>query len=96
MLQVRPYESNGLSFIIPSQGQTLNVNLDGNGDSKSGAGSALPGRRLDARTVEILRTTNGKMAEAEQISLSPDLGILDDDRASAGEDEPYVYVFERQ
>lgn len=96
MLQVRPYESNGLSFIMPSQGQTLNVNFDGKDYPKAGAGSASSARRLNARAVEIIRKSKGKIAQTEQINLSPDLKTLTMTVHLVGKDEPYLYVFERQ
>lgn len=96
VLQVRPYESNGLSFIIPSAGQTLNVNFDGKYYAIAPAGSALLGRRLSARAVEIIRKSKGKIAQTRQIELSPNLKILTMTVHLAGKDAPNVYVFERQ
>ena len=95
-LQVRPYENNGLSFIIPSQGQTLNVNFDGKDYPKAGAGSASPARRLNPRTVEIIRTSKGRITQTEEIDLSPDLKTLTMTVHLAGKDAPNSYVFERQ
>ena len=85
LLEVRPYESNGLSFIIPSQGQTLNANFDGSS-----------ARRLNARSLEIVRKSNGKITQTRQIELSPDLKTLTMTVHVVGKDDPYVYVFERQ
>lgn len=83
MLQVRPYESDGLSLVLPSQ--TLDVHFDG----KSA-------RRLNANTVEILRKSNGKIIQTREIQLSPDLKTLTMTVHVVGKDEPYIYVFERQ
>lgn len=96
MLQVRPYESNGLSFIVPSPGQTLNVNFDGKEYPNAGAASALSARRLNARTVEIFRKSKGTITQSRQIKLSTDLKTLTMTVHMVGKDEPYVYVFERQ
>lgn len=96
MLQVRPYESSGLSFITPSQGQTLNVNFDGKDYAEAGASSESSARRLDARTVEIIRKSNGTIAQTRRIELSPDLKTLTMTVQIVGKDQPYVYVFERQ
>jgi hypothetical protein len=85
MLQVRRYDSNGLSFVIPSAGQTLDVNFDGK-----------DGRRLNARSVEIIRRSNGKVTQTRQIDLSPDFKIMTMTVHFAGNAVPNVYVFERQ
>lgn len=96
MLQVRPYESNGLSLIVPSQGQTINVNLDGKDYPSAGGGSVSSARRLNARAVEIIRKSNGAITRTEQLELSPDLKTLTMTVHLVGKDEPYIYVFERQ
>lgn len=95
MLQVRPYASTGLSFITPSQGQTLNVNFDGK-DYPDAASSALSARRLNARTVEITRKSKDTITQTRQVELSPDFKTLTMTVHIAGKDQPYVYVFERQ
>jgi hypothetical protein len=95
VLQVRPYGSNGLSLVIPSQKRTLNVNFDGK-DYPNAGGSALSARRLNARTVEIFRKSKGKSTQSRQIELSPDLKTLTMTVHLIGKDDPYIYVFERQ
>jgi hypothetical protein len=85
MLQVRPYENNGLSFVTPSQGRTLNVIFDGKN-----------ARRLNARALEIFVKSKGKVTRTRQIGLSPDLKTLTMTVHVAGIDQPYIYVFRRQ
>ena len=89
-LRVSPYDSNGLSFIIPSARQTLNVSFD-----RKNYPSALSGRRLNARTVEIFRKSKGKITQTRQIKLSPDLKTLTMTVRAVEKDEPYIYVFQR-
>jgi hypothetical protein len=96
MLQVRAYDRDGLSFIIPSPGQTLNVKFDGKDYPNAGMGSALSARRLNARSVEIFRKSKSKITQTRQIKLSPDLKTLTMTVHIVGKDEPYIYVFERQ
>jgi hypothetical protein len=96
MLQVRPYDSDGLSFILPSPSRTLSVKFDGKDYPGSGADSALSARRLNARAVEIFRKSKGKITQSRQINLSPDLKTLTMTVYMVGKDEPYIYVFERQ
>lgn len=95
-LQVRPYGSNGLSFVAPGQGQPINVNFNGTDSSDSSNGAASSARRLNARTVEITRKSNGKTTLTEQVELSPDLKTLTMTVHIAGKDVPNTYVFERQ
>jgi spermidine/putrescine-binding protein len=96
ILQVRPYGSNGLSFIIPSQGQTLNVNFDGKDYPNADADSASSARRLNAHAVEIIGKSKSKITQTREIKLSPDLKTLTMTVYLAGKDEPYIYIFERQ
>jgi hypothetical protein len=93
-LQVRRYESNGLSFITPSAGRAVNVTFDGKDHPNAGVGS-VSARRLNARAVEIIRKSNGKVAQTRQIELSPDLRILTMTVHMVGKDQPYIYVFKR-
>ena len=96
MLQVRPYESDGLSFIIPSEGSTMNAKLDGREHSNAAGTSASLARRVNVRAVEITRTAKGKVIQTQQIEVSPDLKTLTMTVNSASKDEPDIYVFERQ
>jgi hypothetical protein len=96
LLQVRPYGSNGLTFSIPSQAQTLNVNFDGKDYPDADAGSASSARRLNPRAVEIIRKSNHEITQTREIELSPDLKTLTMTVHMVGKPEPYVYVFERQ
>jgi hypothetical protein len=93
IIQVRTYDRNGLSIMLPSQ--TISVNFDGK-DYPAGAGTALSARRPDARTLEIVRKVKGKIAQARQIDLSPNLKTLTMTVHLAGKTLPLVYVFERQ
>jgi hypothetical protein len=95
-LQIRPYESSGLSFVIPSAGQTLNLIFDGKYHAAVPAGSLLLARRLSARAVETTRKLKGEITQTRQIELSPDLKALTITVHSAGKDAPNIYVFERQ
>lgn len=100
MLQVSPYQSDGLSFIIPSQGDTTNVKFDGK-DYPSSKANAAPGsgylaRRVNARALEITNKVNGKITGTRQFKLSSDLKTLTMTVHTTGKDEPKTYVFERQ
>lgn len=96
MLQVRPYGNGGLSFIFPSQGQTVNAKFDGKDYPDAGGASLSSARRLNTRTVEIIRKSNGKISSTRQVELSPDLNTLTMTVHLVGKDQPYVYIFQRQ
>lgn len=95
LLQIRPYENGGLSFITPSQNVTLNANFDGKEYPDANAGTVSSARRPNANTVEITRKSGGKITQTRQIELSSDLKTLTMTVHVAGIDQPYVYVFER-
>lgn len=96
MLQVRPYENDGLSIIVPSEGSTMNARLDGKEYPNEAGTSASSARRVNARAVEIIRKSKGKITETREITVSPDLKTLTMTVRAAGRDEPDIYVFERQ
>lgn len=96
VLAVRPYDGDGLSVIIPGRADTTSVTLDGKDHLEAGASSTLSARRLDARTVEILRKSNGKITLTRRLALSPELETLTMTVNLAGQDDPKVYIFARQ
>lgn len=96
MLQVRPYESDGLSFIAPSENFRMDAKLDGKEYPNAAGTSASSSRRVDARAVEIIYKAHGKITTTQQYNLSADLKTLTMTVQSASKDEPDIYVFERQ
>ena len=100
VMQVRPYEVDGLSFIDPSQGETKNVKFDGKDYPNVGpnvpAGYASSIRRVDEHTLEVIDKNNGKVSGTEEIKLSPDLKTLTFTVHTPGRSEPNILVFERQ
>ena len=100
VLQVRPYEGDGLSFIDPSQEETTNVKIDGKDYMKVGPnvapGSASSVRRVNQNTLEMTDKINGKIMDTQQIELSSDLKTLTITVHTAGRSEPNILVFERQ
>jgi hypothetical protein len=99
VLQIRPYEGDGLSFIRSSD-DTRNVKFDGKDYPNVGGdvaqGSISSARRVDERTLEITDKVNGKITRTIQIQLSPDHKTMTRTVHPAGQSEPNVFVFERQ
>ena len=99
VLQIRPYEGNGLSFIRSPQ-DTRNLKLDGKDYPIEGHGvpqnSTSSARRVDERTLEITDKVNGKVTRTERRELSPDLKTLTRTVRPVGQRDPAIFVFERQ
>jgi hypothetical protein len=105
VLQVRPYEGDGLSFIDPTDEVTKNVKFDGKDYPNVGpnvpAGSAssarrVNGRTLDQHTLELTDKFNGKVTDTQEIQLSSDGKTLTMTVHTAGRTEPNILMFERQ
>lgn len=100
ILQIRPYEESGLSFINASEEVTRNVKFDGKDYPNVGRGAAesatLSARRVNERTLEITDKIKGKVTRTEQIELSPDLKAMTRTVRPAGQRDPNIFVFERQ
>jgi len=97
VIQVRPYEGNGLSFIRSSQ-DTRNLEFDGKDHPVAGAaeGATRSARRVNEHALEITDKSNGKVTRTERVELSADHGTLTRTVRPAGQREPSVFVFERQ
>jgi len=99
VLQIRPYEGDGLSF-IRSPEDTRNVKFDGkdypNVDGGAAQGSTSSARRVDERTLEITDKVKGKITKTVQIELSPDFKTLTRTVHPVGQREPNIFLFERQ
>jgi hypothetical protein len=100
VLQIRPYEEKGLSFISSSEEVTRNVKFDGKDYPNVGRGvvqgSTSSARRVDERTLEITDKIKDKITRSVQIELSPDLKTLTRTVRPVGQREPNIFVFERQ
>jgi hypothetical protein len=85
ILQIRAYKSNGLSLTVPSEQLTVNLTFDGENV-----------RRINTRTLEITRKSNGKITQTEEYTVSSDLKTLTRTVRVMGESQPLITVFERQ
>lgn len=101
VIQIRPYEGDGLSIINSSSQLTRNMKLDGKDYPNVGPNAAIvPAsslRKLGEHTLELTdKRSNGKVYDTQQIELSSDLKTLTMTRQTVGRSEPQIYVFERQ
>ena len=99
-LQIQPYESDGLAFIIPSEGTVKNLNFDGKDypyerpNVKAKFASSI--RRVDERTLALTDKVDGKLAGTEEIEISPDHNVLTMTIQSVGQTRPEIRVFDRE
>lgn len=97
VVQLRPYEGEGLSIISPSEGVTTNVKFDGKDYSNlvSGVQTVSSAQRVNERTVELTDKIGGKVVDTKEIGVSEDGKTLTMTVHAAGRSEPNVLVFER-
>ena len=71
-MEIRPYEGDGLSFIISGGGPASNVKFDGKEYPPAGAspaaGSATSARRLGDHSIELTKKLKGKIVETREIN----------------------------
>jgi hypothetical protein len=102
VLQVKAYESDGLSFIsiTPSGQKAKNVKLDGKDYPTRGQnvspGSSLSSRRVDEHTLEMTGKTGGKVVDTREIRLSPNGKTLTMTVHVPSQSKPNVLVFDRE
>lgn len=96
-LQIQPWQGDGLSVI---EGSTKNMKFDGKDYPSEGQyaapGSVSSGRRVNERTLEITDRINGRIADTQQIELSPDLTTLTVTEQPSGQSKPNIFVFDRE
>jgi hypothetical protein len=100
MIQVRPYEGDGLSIVNRSEEVIRSLKFDGKDYPIQGAnvpkGLVSSGRRVSDRNLQIADKINGKTVATEQIELSPDHKTLTMTKQAATRSKPNIFVFERQ
>ena len=99
VMQIRPYEGNGLSF-IRSPGDTLNLKCDGKDhpveERGVARGATASARRVNERTLELVDKVNGKVTRTDRRELSPDLKTMTRTVRPVGQRDPNILVYERQ
>ena len=98
-MEIRPYEGDGLSFIISGGGPASNVKFDGKEYPPAGAspaaGPATSARRLGDHSIELTKKLKGKIVETREITISPDLKTLTMTRHLVDQRVPNVLIFDR-
>jgi hypothetical protein len=98
VVQVRPYEGDGLSIISPLEGVTKSVRFDGKDYPNTGPGvkTVSSAERVNERTIEVMNKIAGKVVGTQQISVSEDGKTLTMTLHAPGQSEPNVLVFDRE
>lgn len=97
VIEIRPYEGDGLSFINSSQGVTRNVTFDGKDHPLVGphalSGTTSSARRVNERTLEITTKISDKVAGTQEETLSSDGKTLTMTVRAAGRTAPNILLF---
>jgi hypothetical protein len=100
LLQIRPNDAHGLSFVRPSQQVTRTVNFDGKDYPLVGHGApegwTSSARRVDDHTLELTDKSKGQVRKTDHIELSPDRKTMTQTSRPAGQHVPNVFVYDRQ
>jgi len=99
-LEIRPYESDGLSFLISGGAPAKNVKFDGKdyppATASPAAGSTTSARRLGDHSIELTNKLKGKVVETREITVSPDLKTLTMTRHLVDQRLPNILIFDRE
>lgn len=100
ILQIRPWEQDGLSFADSKGQDTNNVKFDGKGYPHSGP-SAITGyissaHRVSDRSIEFTDKVNGTLLRTRTVELSPDRKTMTITIHIPSSTEPNIQVFDRQ
>jgi hypothetical protein len=95
-LEIRPYDSDGLSFISSDSASPRNIKFDGKEHLDPATGASLGGHRIDERSLEFTNKIKGKIAETRQLTVSPDLKTLTIVVHPTNQRLPNTLVFDRE
>jgi hypothetical protein len=99
VIEVQPFEGEGLSFVTPGGAGTKNVKFDGKDYANAGAvveGLAASARRVNESAIEVTDKINGKMTDTQEITVSEDGKTLTVTTHVPGRSVSNVQVFDRQ
>jgi hypothetical protein len=98
VVQVKPFEGDGLSIVNSADGSTKNIKLDGKEYSNTGSGVTIvsTAQRQDERTIAVTDKVGGKVAATREISVSADSNTLTMTIHVPDRSDPNVFVFDRQ
>jgi hypothetical protein len=99
-LEIRPYEGDGLSFLISGGAPATNVKFDGKDypstTASPVASSTTSARRLSDRSIELTKKLKAKTTETREITVSPDHKTLTMTRHLVDQRIPNILIFDRE
>ncbi|MBV9302958.1 MAG: hypothetical protein JOY62_16015 [Acidobacteriaceae bacterium] len=98
--KIEKYESDGLSFVFPSNNERLDFKFDGKDYTATGPrvtpGSTSSARRVDDRTIEVTDKLKGKVMSRDEYKVSEDGRKLTITAHYPGVSTPETTVYDRQ
>ncbi len=94
LMQVKEFESDGLSFVTPLEQEAKNMKFDGK-EYPSGRDATSSMRRVDERNLAITDKYHDKVTATEDVGISADRKTLTITVHITGRDKPNVMVFEQ-
>lgn len=99
-LEIEPYQTDGLTFVIPTQKRTRSLRFDGKDYPDAGPGvspdTVSSGRRESEHSLEITSKNKGKLRGTWRVELSADSKSLTLAMQSADQKKPNVLMFDRE
>lgn len=96
LMEVKEFQGDGLSFIIPSEHNTKSLKFDGKDYPSGDRGGSSSIRRVGERNLVVTNKMRGKVTATEEIAISADLKTLMMTVHVPGREKPIVMVFERE
>jgi hypothetical protein len=98
VVQVKPFDGDGLSIVSSAEGTTKNIKFDGKDYSNTGPGGTIvsSAQRQDERTIALTDKIGGKIVDTREISVSADSNTLTMTVHVPDRSDPNVFVFDRQ
>ncbi len=97
---IQPYESDGLSFVVPAESDTISMKFDGKDYSETGPnvapGSASSGHRVNEHTLEVTDKVQGQVMDTTQFKVSADGKTLTLTVHEKGQSKPLAFVYDRE
>ena len=98
-LEIRPYEGDGLSFLISGGAPATNVKFDGKDypstTASPVASSTTSARHLSDQSIELTKKLKGKVMETREITVSADGKTLTMTRHLVDQRIPNILIFDR-
>jgi hypothetical protein len=96
---IKPYESGGLTFVVPAYSDTQSMKFDGKDYPETGPdvppGSVSSGRRVNDHTLEVIDKVKGEVTDTTQFTVSANGKTLTMTVHNKGQSKPVTYVYDR-